>query len=115
MENKVNLSERKAMVFAMDFIMRCMNDETCCIDWLETGVADGDISYDEYMKFFTLANYDDLEYYISDDIFADLMSQFLRIICNSCGKNVSMQKRVGVLYCDGVISESEALKLKEKA
>ena len=89
MKNSINKAERAAMVRAMEFIVRQINDEEVFEPWLIYGVADGDI--DE-----TTTN-DEIECYIDDRNFAELMGLFLRLM--------SRADKSGGLYCDGVVSE----------
>lgn len=92
---KANAEERIKMVKAMEFIARQVNDEDVFQDWLEYGVADGDIEYGDMQ----VHEYDkeDLELYINDVEFADLMQTFVNTI--ACAKHS------GGLYCDGVVSK----------
>ena len=83
----MNKEERFKMVSAMEFICRNLNDEDDIGHWLLLGVADGDIEYGKMC---------DDEFYIQDDIFADLMYTFLSIMRNAYK---------GGLYCDSIISE----------
>ena len=82
--------ERAKMVSAMEFIARQINDEGVFEGWLISGVADGDIPYG------TLGDPDDLECYLGDEDFAELMELFLRLM-RRAGKDG--------LYCDGVVSK----------
>lgn len=92
----MNKDERKLMVFCMDFIAHQFNDETDFIDWIETGVADGDNgNYQNMVSCPDIVRDCVDDYYLSDEVFADLMHQFLRI-CRDAHRN-------GGLYCDGVI------------
>ena len=88
----MNAKERYEMVRAMETIARAVNDEDVFEGWLMCGVADGDI--DETTKD------EELEYYIDDKHFAELMDTFLRVM--------SRAKRSGGLYCDGIVSREEA-------
>lgn len=84
-------SERIKMVRAMEFIARQINNEDIFYSWLLCGVADGDIDGTEHDE--------DLEYYIEDETFAELMDLFLRLM--------SKANKDGGLYCDGVVSKSD--------
>ena len=84
----MNKEERFKMVSAMEFICRNLNDEFDLEHWLALGVADGDIKYGEMC-------YD--EYYIQDDVFADLMQIFLNVMKDA--------QKDGGLYCDGIESQ----------
>ncbi len=95
----MNKNERKTMVACMDFIARNLNDECDFLAWLQLGVADGDISY-ERMLFDINEEIESVdEYYISDEIFADTMHTFLRVM-RSASKAAG-----GGLYCDGIIDK----------
>ena len=84
----MNIKERVSVVRAMEIIARSVNDEEVFEGWLMCGVADGDIDDD--------TTDEELEYYIEDDNFAELMGTFLRVM--------SRAKRSGGLYSDGVLS-----------
>ena len=86
----MNKNERFEMIKAMDLIARQLNDEDIMEAWLMYGVADGDIDSDTTQE--------DLEDYMDDDTFAELMSAFIHVIACS-GKS-------GGLYCDGVVSKA---------
>lgn len=90
----MNKVERIKLIRAMEFVARQVNNERIFEDWLISGVADGDIEYGDLDV--GIDDFDDLEYYIGDEEFADLMSCFLEIMSYA---NVS-----GGLYCDDVIS-----------
>ena len=85
------LQEREKMVKAMEYIVRQCNDETAMNGWLMCGVADGDIEYGNFE-----VDDPDIEYYIEDDNFAELMGCFLRTM---------KRAQSGGLYCGGVVSE----------
>ncbi len=93
MNEKLNVTERKKMVLAMEYIARQINDEDVFEGWLMSGVADGDLNYGEW----DCENVED--YYIEDDNFKDLMSCFLRRMVGA--------KRSGGLYCNGIVSDSD--------
>lgn len=59
------------------------------------GVADGDIEYGDLSV--GPDDADELEYYMEDEPFADLMDTFLRCMAHA--------RRDGGLYCDGVVSK----------
>ena len=90
----MNAIERIKMVKAMWFITRNMNDEEAFEGWLVDGVADGDIEFGSLDVKPTDA--EDLEYYLEDEHFADLMDTFL-----CCMKKAH---KSGGLYCDKVVS-----------
>lgn len=90
----MNTVERIKMVKAMEYIMRQVNDEEVFEPWLMEGVADGDINYGA-MDIGT-DDLEDLEYYIEDDNFSDLMGLFLR--------SMARANNYGGLWCDDVLS-----------
>lgn len=92
MANKI---ERITMVKAMEFIARNLNDEDVLLAWLQEGVADGDITYGCVAP--TFSDESDLDYYIEDEHFADLMSLFLHLMKQAC--------KSGGLYCDGILDK----------
>lgn len=89
------MEERIKMVKAMEFICRQINDEDVFEGWLLCGVADGDIRYGDL----TVSDIEDMEYYIEDDTFAELMGCFLRRMVRA--------KKSGGLYCGYVVSKGE--------
>ena len=92
-------TERIQMVKAMEFIARQINSEDVFEIWLISGVADGDIVYAD-----TSPHWNDeinLEYYLEDEHFADLMDTFL-IAMSEAYKD-------GGLYCNGVVSKPEGV------
>lgn len=91
----MNRTERIRMVKVMEFIARNLNDEEVLEGWLLGGVADGDIRYGDLSV--GPEDAEDLEYYIEDEAFADLMQTFLRAMKRG--------HRSGGLYCDGVVSK----------
>ena len=92
-------NERVKMVKAMEYVVRQINNEDVFMRWLSVGVADGDIEYGDMNV--TEEDAENLEYYVTDDHFADLMHLFLCLMQSA--------KADGGLYCDGIISEEEAL------
>ena len=90
-----NKSERVKMVKAMEFIARQVNDEEVFEPWLVGGVADGDIEYGDtaYQK----SDTEELEYYLRDEEFRDLMDTFLRLMRRAYSS--------GGLYCDGIVTK----------
>lgn len=88
----MNAITRKKIVLAMEMLVRGVNNEDFIDSWLMCGVADGDIpgfSID-------IADVDD--YYVEDDeVFAELMGTFLRVM--------SYAKKDGGLYVDDVVSK----------
>lgn len=93
----MNAIERIKMVKAMEFIERNLNDEAIFMNWLAVGVADGDIEYGDLEV--RDGDEQDLDYYLEDEHFADLMDTFLY--------NMKKAWRSGGLYCDGIVSKSE--------
>lgn len=95
--------ERMKMVKAMEYIAQQLNDEGIFESWLIDGVADGDIEYGDL----SAEAGEDIDWYIEDQHFSDLMETFLR-----CMKAA---KRSGGLYCDGVVSGVDYSAEDEKA
>lgn len=92
---KININERVKMVKAMEYIARQVNDEELFMDyWLTTGVADGDIKYGDLEL--TSDDYDNLDYYMEEENFADLMRLFLKLMAKAY--------KSGGLYCDNIVS-----------
>ena len=90
----MNLIERVKAIKAMEFMVRQLNDESQMDLWLEEGVADGDIEYRDLEV--RPEDMENLEYWLDDKNFADLMALFIRIM--------SLANRDGGLYCDGIVS-----------
>lgn len=84
----MNKAERIKVIKAMELLARQINDEEVFERWLTYGVADGDISKNTTNK--------DLEWYLNDYTFEELMTTFLQCMSNA--------KKSGGLYCDGVLS-----------
>lgn len=95
--------ERMKMVKAMEYIAQQLNDEEIFESWLAAGVADGDIEYGDL----SAEAGEDMDYYIEDQHFSDLMETFLR-----CMKAA---KKHGGLCCDGVVSGVDYSAEDEKA
>ena len=91
----MNTIERIKMIKAMEYIARQINDEDVFSGWLTEGVADGDIEDGDL----TVGSDDaeELEYYLSDDSFADIMDTFLWVMAKA--------RKSGGLYCDKVVSK----------
>ena len=89
----MNREERIKLVKAMEFIARQTNDEEVFDYWLTLGVADGDILYSDLSY---EEDQSDLDYYIEDDVLADLMRTFLRLMV--------LASKSGGIYCDSVVS-----------
>ena len=95
----MNKVERIKMLKAMEFIARQINDEELFMDnWLVLGVADGDIEYGDLS--IKTSDEEDLDYYMEDETFSDLMDTFLYMMHDAY--------KDGGLYCDNVVSKSEA-------
>lgn len=90
----MNVKERIKAVKAMEFLARQINDEDVFCSWLSLGVADGDIQYGDLSECEGDA---DLDCYIRDQDFANLMWLFLR--------KMSQAYKSGGLYCDRVLSQ----------
>ena len=80
---------RTEVVRAMEMLARSVNDEYVFEEWLMCGVADGDIE--------PTTEDEELEYYIEDETFAELMGTFLNVMKNAY--------KSGGLYVDGVVSK----------
>ena len=80
---------RIEVVRAMETLARAVNDEVVFERWLICGVADGDID--------KTTTDEELEYYIEDERFAELMQTFLNVMARA--------KKSGGLYVDGVVSK----------
>ena len=80
--------KRIEVVRAMETLARCINNREIFMRWSLVGVADGDIT--------PKTTDGDLEYYIDDDTFAELMGTFLR--------RMAQARKNGGLYCDGIVS-----------
>lgn len=100
---KMNAQERVDLLFAMDTVIRSLNDELYIEIWLEEGVPDG-------------TEYTDLIDYTDDETFADIMDTFVYIMAlATTGKKVSSEKRKAILYCDRVVSKNLELFDKEES
>lgn len=95
--------ERMKMVKAMEYIARQINDEEIFDAWLIDGVADGDIEYGDL----SAEAGEDMDYYLEDQHFSDLMDTFLRCM--------HAAKKHGGLYCDRVVSGVDCSAEDEKA
>lgn len=96
--NSEKMVERMKMVKAMEFIMRCVNDEEVFEPWLAFGVADGDIDFGDLSV--DVKKYEDDEafwYAVDEGSFAELMQLFLRRMKGAL--------KSGGLYCGGVVSK----------
>ena len=82
--------ERYNVVRAMELLARAINDENIFETWLLEGVADGDIDED--------TTNEELEWYIEDDNFSELMEVFLYVMAKA--------RRSGGLYFDGIVSKN---------
>jgi hypothetical protein len=86
----MNKKARCEIVRAMELLARIINDEDVFEAWLMEGVADGDID-DETTD-------EELDWYIEDENFADLMETFLYVMAKA--------RKSGGLYADGVVSKN---------
>lgn len=86
---------REKMVLAMEYIVRQLGDEDLFMSWLYTGVADGDIPYGCLNPSQDI----DLDYYIEDKHFSELMGLFLRMMARA--------RKSGGLYCDGILDDND--------
>ena len=93
----MNTIDRIKMVKAMEFVARQVNDEGVFESWLIGGVADGDIKYGDLEV--RDEDREELEVYIEDESFADLMHTFLYVMRNA--------SRSGGLCCDNVVDMDE--------
>lgn len=84
------MKNRIEMVRAMECVARSINDEDIFESWLMCGVADEDIREDTVDE--------DLEYYVEDENFKELMDLFLRLMVRA--------SKSGGLYCGGVVTEA---------
>lgn len=85
----MNKKQRIEMVRAMETLARSVNSESVFMSWLLCGVADGDINDEETA--------DELECYIDDETFAEIMGVFLNVM--------ERANKDGGLYADGVLSK----------
>lgn len=85
-------AERIKAVKAMEFLARQINNENIFESWLTMGPADGDIKYGDLEV--KPEDAEDLEYYIEDNEFRDLMKTFLNLMTRA--------KKDGGLYCGNV-------------
>lgn len=95
MANNESLQYRVKMVKAMEYIACQINDENIIEAWLQLGVADGDIPYGDLSV--REEDYDDLEYYIDDEEFGELMGVFLYLMHKAF--------KSGGLYCNKILSK----------
>ena len=91
----MNPITRIKLIKSMEFIVRHLNCEGHMDIWLEEGVADGDIEYGDLG--INTKDQENLEYWLEDEHFGELMGLFLRIM--------SFAQAEGGLYCDQVVSE----------
>ena len=89
----MNKKERIAMVRAMETVCRNLNDERGIEAWYVNGVADGDITNE--------TTDEELDDYIEDENFADLMDTFAFVMTKYANRN---KEGNGIFYCDGVCS-----------
>lgn len=92
MDNRIK-EERIKAVKAMEFLARQINNENIFETWLSMGPADGDIEYGDLTSDIS----EDLEYFIEDNEFRDLMKTFLNVM--------SRAKDNGGLYCGTICTK----------
>ena len=98
MSDSLSFDERMSryiLIKAMEIIVRNVNDESYLMNWLQDGIADGDIDYNSFGV--SKNEISNLEYYDNDTEFRNLMNLFLDII--------TKVKKNGGLYNSGVCSE----------
>lgn len=88
----MNAVERVKMVKAMEFLARQINDEEAFYPWLAIGVADGDIEYGDLDVM--NEDFENLDYYLDDNNFRELMGAFLRRMKVACKDG---------LCCNGIV------------
>jgi len=101
----MNKIVRTKMVKAMEYIMRHCNNEEIIEDWLENGVADGDIPYGE-LEMMPNDEASLYTYVDTDEDFSDLMRIFL--------EGMQDALKDGGLYCDDVCSTGVSQKREER-
>lgn len=94
---KRNEIERVKVVKAMELLARQINDEDIFDVWLVGGVADGDIKYGDLTA--KENDLQDLEWYIDDKNFSELMGCFLRCMAKA--------RKSGGLYCNGITDDND--------
>ena len=99
MEKKVDIKQRIALVKAMEFVVRQINDDDVFMPWLSVGVADGDIPYESIVNQVTEEEIKNLDYWAEDDNFRDLIECFLRRMKGAI--------RSGGLYCNWICGSLE--------
>lgn len=87
----MNNHHRCMVIRAMEIIVQAVNNTKLITQWRVEAIADGDIRSD--------TTDDDMEYYIDDDTFADIMDIFLQVMSNA--------QADGGLYVDGIVSKAE--------
>ena len=90
--NQFQITNRKKMLVAMEYIARQTNDEGVFNKWLMCGVPDGDIQFGN----FDISQIDDEDSMLEDKNFSELMKCFLNVM-TAANEN-------GGLYCGGVKS-----------
>ena len=91
MEKVMNKTERFEMLKAMELIARSINNEDVFEQWLICGIADGDIDENTTLE--------ELEYYMDDETYADIMDTFLFVMKRAY--------KDGGLYSDRVVSKAK--------
>ena len=89
--------ERLKLVKAMEYLVRCVNDETLLDAWLTLGVADGDFDYGDLSVAENPEDDEGIWYVEENEAFSEIMDLFLGIMASA--------NEYGGLYCDGVVSK----------
>ena len=84
--------DRKKVIWAMEVLAKCVNDEEVFEYWLVNGPGDGEIDTDDSFEKVD-------EYYIEDDNFADIMDSFLWLMHQA--------HKSGGLFTDGIVSQTQ--------
>lgn len=80
---RIPREDKIAYINKMDEIVREMNDETAVMWWLEEGIPDHIAEIDE----------DDIEYFIEDENYSELMGLFLAIDAEYPEEKIAKQIR----------------------
>lgn len=88
----MNKELRIEVLAAMDLIASCINDEEILESWLLDGIPDGSTK-------------EDLEEYVDDTTFADIMDSFVFVMGILTKNPYSTLERKYSLVCDGVGNE----------
>ncbi len=85
----MNIHKRCTIIRAMETIIGTVNNTELIAEWRIVAIADGDIRPD--------TSDEDLEYYIENDAFADILNTFLQVMGDA--------QQSGGLYVDGIVSK----------